>query len=106
MKTKSLILIPFIVCLLSACVSNNIVWSTNKNIKKVQLGMTKDEVIQILGEKYMITSASEDNQGNHIEVLGYKSDSDEEYKLKFVNNKLIEWDRERIPKYITEDPES
>ena len=68
--------------------------------------MTKDEVVQILGEKYMITSASKDIQGNHIEVLGYKSDIDEEYKLKFVNEKLVKWDREHIQKYITEDSDS
>lgn len=106
MKTKNLVLISLLACFLSACVTGNYAWSINEDIKKVQIGMTKNEVIQVLGKNYTITSASKDDEGNYIEVLGYESVYDEEYKLKFINNKLVEWNRERIPKYITTEPES
>src|SRR5690554_5804286 len=96
MKLKNSLLIALIACLMSSCATNYVIWNAHEKIKNVQIGMTKDQVVQIMGEKYMITSSSIDEQGNHIEVLGYKSDTYEEYKLKFINDKLIEWERERI----------
>jgi hypothetical protein len=69
----------------------------------VEIGMTKEQVVNILGNKYMIDSALKDEKGNNIQVLGYKSDSSEEYKLKFINNQLSGWNREHIHKYIVQD---
>lgn len=83
--------------------TNNMAWRTNDLIKEVNLGMTKSEVIAILGQKYMIASSSKDEKGDPTEVLAYKSDSSEEYRLKFVSNKLIEWNREHINKYVVPD---
>lgn len=68
---------------LNACISNNITWKANLKIKEIKIGMSKGEVINILGNKYMITSSSKDPLGNAVEVLGYKSDISEEYKLKY-----------------------
>ncbi|GAB2529014.1 hypothetical protein [Spirosoma aerophilum] len=101
---KSFLLIYCIGCLLTGCISNHITWSANANIKKIALGMSKDQVIQILGDDYMIASSSKDERGNRIEVLAYKSDAYVEYKLKFVNALLAEWNREHINKYIVKDP--
>lgn len=89
--------------LLSGCVHNNITWKTNDRVKKLELGMEKDDVIRNLGNRYMITSSSKDHLGNVIEVLGYKSDVTEEYKFRFVNHKLTEWNREHVPRF-TEAP--
>jgi len=104
MRIKNIFSGFVILCLLNACVPNYITWTANKNIKKLELGMKKEQVIAILGEKYMVASASKDEYGNVVQVLGYKSDSSEEYKLKFVNNELKEWNREHISKYIAQDP--
>jgi hypothetical protein len=68
--------------------------------------MSKEQVIQILGKDYMVASSSKDEKGNSIEVLAYKSDVYEEYKLRFVNAQLVEWDREYTNKYIVKDPSS
>lgn len=103
MNIKNSILIFLFTCLISSCATNYIVWNAHRKIKNVEIGMTKDQVIQIMGEKYMITSSSKDEQGNRIEVLGYKSDTYEEYKLKFINDKLIEWEREHTTPYITKE---
>ena len=102
--TKRFLLIFCIGCLLTACISNHITWSTNANVKKLALGMSKDQVIQILGDDHMVASSSKDERGNRIEVLAYKSDVYEEYKLKFVNAQLTEWNREYTNKYIVKDP--
>jgi len=102
---KNIVLALVITCFLNACVGNNIAWKTNENIKKVEIGMTKEQVIQILGNKYMITAASKNLLGNAVEVLGYKSDANEEYKLTFVSNKLTQWSREHVNKYVVKDSE-
>jgi len=104
MRIKNIFSGFIIICLLNACVTNNITWTANQNIKKLELGMKKEQVIAILGEKYMVASASKDGYGKVIQVLSYKSDSSEEYKLTFVNNELKEWNREHISKYIAQDP--
>ena len=100
MNFKTIVLSILMIGLLSGCVSNNITWKTNDRVKKLELGMEKDEVIRILGNRYMITSSSKDHLGNAIEVLGYKSDVTEEYKFRFVNHKLTEWNREHVPRYM------
>jgi len=100
MKMITVLLAIIMAGFLNACISNNITWKANERIKNVEIGMGKDEVIRILGDRYMITSSSEDHLGNTVEVLGYKSDVSEEYKLRFVNKKLIEWNREHVPRYI------
>lgn len=66
--------------------------------------MSKDQVVTILGKNYMIASSSKDDYGRPIEVLAYKSDVYEEYKLKFVDTQLTEWNREYTNKYIVKDP--
>jgi outer membrane protein assembly factor BamE (lipoprotein component of BamABCDE complex) len=101
LMVKSLLLVC---CLLTCCVSNRITWSTNDNIKKIALGMSKDQVVAILGKDYLVASSSKDDYGKPIEILAYKSDVYEEYKLKFVNAQLTEWNREYTNKYIVKDP--
>ena len=103
MKIKNIIIFFLAIFFLNACVMSNVAWKTNEKIKKVEIGMTKDQVIQILGNKYMITSSSRNDKGSPVEVLGYKSDSNEEYKLMFVDNKLTEWNREHVNKYVVKD---
>jgi hypothetical protein len=103
MKIKIGVLVFFLSVWLTGCVTNNMAWRTNERIKEVNLGMTKSEVIAILGPKYMIASSSKDEKGNPTEVLAYKSDSSEEYRLKFISNKLIEWNREHVNKYVVPD---
>ena len=66
--------------------------------------MSKDQVVAILGKDYMIASSSKNDYGKPVEILAYKSDVYEEYKLKFVNDQLTEWNREHTNKYIVKDP--
>ncbi|WP_221392163.1 outer membrane protein assembly factor BamE [Dyadobacter sp. NIV53] len=103
MKLNKMLLSLLAIYCLNGCVSNNIAWKTNENIKKIKIGMTKEEVIKTLGQKYMITSSARDAYGNPVEVIGYKSDMGEEYHLKFITNKLTEWNRQHINKNVVKD---
>ncbi|GAB3900396.1 hypothetical protein GCM10028825_51590 [Spirosoma agri] len=101
---KRFVLVYCLSYLLTACTSNYINWHTNDNIRKIGLGMSKEQVIQVLGKNYMVSSSSKDERNNQIEVLAYKSDAHEEYRLKFINDKLTEWNREFTNKYLVKDP--
>lgn len=102
--SKRLVLAYCLSCLLTACASNYITWSTNDKSKKVALGMDKKQVIPLLGKDYIVSASSKDERGNQIEVLAYKSAAYEEYRLKFINARLIEWNRAFTNKYIVNDP--
>lgn len=54
--------------------------------------MTKQEVILILGEHYEIVSS----QAKMV-TLGYKSYDYGIYKLLFIDDKLVEWNKEWLP---------
>jgi hypothetical protein len=69
MKIKTFLFPVLIAVFFSSCISNNITWKTNERVKMLELGMEKEEVIRILGKRYMITSSSKDHLENTIEVL-------------------------------------
>lgn len=103
MKIKKALIVICLSIWVSGCVTHNIAYHTNERIKQINIGMTKSEVIGFLGQKYMISSSSKDEKGKLTEVLSYKSDSSEEYHLKFTDDKLIEWKREHINRYVVPD---
>jgi DNA-binding winged helix-turn-helix (wHTH) protein len=67
-------------------------------MEKLELGMTKKEVVNILGRGYKIAEKRIDS-GKEIEVLSYQDSPQEYYFFLFENNSLQEWYRELIPKY-------
>jgi hypothetical protein len=73
-------------------------------MRKVEMGMTKAEIIQIVGTAYNIASSSIDDNGNAIEVISYKNTDSDEYFLKLINNKLVELKKEHIYNYKVESP--
>lgn len=83
-----------ILIFLFGCSSYNMIsYNANQNMRNINLGMSKNQVIDIMGKYYIVSSASKDNQENIKEILAYKSDVNEEYKLVFINDKLTEWNR-------------
>lgn len=72
---------------------------TSSNMNKLELGMSKEQVTEILGSDYTIAEKRlEDN--NEIEVLSYRDfyKNDEFYLFVFKNKKLDKWYRELFPK--------
>jgi hypothetical protein len=71
-------------------------------MNKLELGMSKVQVTNILGSAYTIAEKRiEDN--NKIEVLSYRDfyKDDEFYMFVFKNDKLEKWYRELLPRETT-----
>ena len=65
-------------------------------LKKVEIGMTKSEVTNILGNNYDVMAARDTPDGT-IETFRYESvtiDGPVPYIVSFLNGRLIEWFRE------------
>ncbi|MCD8193688.1 MAG: DUF3192 domain-containing protein [Tannerellaceae bacterium] len=66
------------------------IWNADRNMRKLELGMMKQQVIDLMGKSYQIVGASREGN-NLIEELGYKNWDRGTYILTFVNDELIEW---------------
>lgn len=98
-KIKILILSTFIIFFLHSFVSCQVVHMTSKKMNRLELGMSKEQVTQILGNEYTIAEKRLQDS-NEIEVLSYRDSyyNDEFYLFLFKNQKLEKWYREILPK--------
>lgn len=72
---------------------------TSVKMNQLELGMSKEQVTQILGNEYTIAEKRLQDS-NEIEVLSYRDsyNNDEFYLFLFKNQKLEKWYRELLPK--------
>lgn len=105
--TKKLLLALILACTIISCAPTlppdyrgltKSMMNADINIKQISLGMNKEQVTAIMGEYYEIIGSKE---GEFI--LGYKSYDYGIYKLRFINNKLIEWTKDWLPQYYNKD---
>ncbi|MNE41327.1 hypothetical protein D3C81_1044370 [compost metagenome] len=66
---------------------------TDSNMKKIQLGMSKEEVINTMGKQYRIAGADRLNDNSIMELITYENAYNEEYQLWFKNEVLMKWNR-------------
>ena len=92
MKTRICILF-IIVLITTAC--SSVVNMTSEKMNKLELGMSKQQVTEILGRNYTIAEKKIEN-GVQVEVLSYRDfyKDDEFYMFIFKNNTLEKWHRE------------
>ena len=92
MKTRICILF-IIVLITTAC--SSVVNMTSEKMNKLELGMSKQQVTEILGRNYTIAEKKIEN-GVQVEVLSYRDfyKDDEFYMFTFKNNTLERWHRE------------
>ena len=92
MKTRICILF-IIVLITTAC--SSVVNMTSEKMNKLELGMSKQQVTEILGRNYTIAEKKIEN-GVQVEVLSYRDfyKDDEFYMFTFKNNTLEKWHRE------------
>lgn len=90
MKKHLLFLLLFIAVTFASCGTLN----TSARAKKLEIGMTKQEVIKVMGQGFRIVSASKLPEGT-MEVLRYESSIDYDYMIHLLNGKLVEWYEER-----------
>ena len=86
MKTRICILF-IIVLITTAC--SSVVNMTSEKMNKLELGMSKQQVTEILGSNYTIAEKKIEN-GVQVEVLSYRDfyKDDEFYMFIFKNNTL------------------
>jgi hypothetical protein len=100
MKKVTILILTVFGLMLSACMS--VAHMTSKEMNKLELGMSKENVTGILGTGYTIAEKRmEDN--NKIEILSYRDfyRSDEFYMFVFKNDKLEKWYQVLQPKETT-----
>ncbi len=97
---KQLIYACLSLLLLTSCSPNFFSTLRSSNMNKLELGMSKDQVTEVLGNSYTIAEKRVEN-GSVIEVLSYRNspDDDEFYLFVLRNNKLEEWYRELLPQF-------
>lgn len=93
---KKIVISIFLIMFLFSCGSKYYGYMDSKLMNQLKLGMTTEQVTEILGNTYKI-SQNRIEDGKEIKILSYRN-SDEFYLFKFENNNLKSWDRELLPK--------
>lgn len=98
-KSNVFILSAFVVLILSSCATFRVALMTSSSMNQLELGMSKEQVTEILGRNYSIAEKRIENE-KKIEVLSYRDNfnNDEFYMFVFKNDKLEKWYREFAPK--------
>lgn len=68
---------------------------TSESMNKLKLGMSVNEVTNILGTNYKI-SENKIEEGKEMKTISYRN-ANEFYQFKFENGILKEWNRELVP---------
>ncbi len=87
---KRVIFVMFLAIALAACGSFKVY---NDALKQIELGMTKQEVVSLMGDKYT-TSGTRYIEGKEYEVLEYKDMYKNHFFFEFADNKLYKWYKE------------
>ncbi|MDF2478094.1 MAG: hypothetical protein K0S24_3577 [Sphingobacterium sp.] len=100
MKNNLIAILGLLTVVLSSCSGARIATMRQSKMEQLELGMSKLQVVNILGSSYSIAQ-KEANAMDTIEVISYRNvPFDEEYYLfRFKNNKLEKWHREFQPIY-------
>jgi len=68
--------------------------NADSNIRKVELGMSKKKVIDIMGKSYRAVGAIHTPEGD-VEIIGYENAEEGMYKMHILNDKLVQWEYEK-----------
>lgn len=100
MKKNLITIIGLLAVILSSCSGVRIAAMRQSKMEQLELGMSKSQVVNILGSSYSIAQ-KEIHMSDTIEVISYRNvPFDEEFYLfRFKNNKLEKWNREFQPIY-------
>lgn len=94
---KKIILALIVVLAFSSCGSTKDSMSLGANLKKVEIGMTKKEVISILGKSYSPIGGVQTPNGV-VDVVSYEDFYGQKYSFHFLKGELVEWYKDR-PEY-------
>lgn len=90
---KKLLLLFIPICIFTSCytarMKNEL--KADNNMQKVRIGMTKEEVVSIMGNTYKMMEAKQTTDG-YKEVIGYVDLQEGIYRIRLSNGKVAEWD--------------
>jgi len=100
MNRNFITILTLLTIFLSACSGTRIATMRKSKMEQLELGMSKSQVVTILGSSYSISQKEVSNKDT-IEVISYRNIpfDDEFYLFRFKNNKLEKWHREFQPMY-------
>lgn len=95
---KNIFIISIIILIMSSCAALEYPSVRNdNNIKNVEIGMTKEEVVAIMGKDYLSAGSYQSDEGP-IQIMRWIATAEDSwYELHFVNNILQEWSLVTIP---------
>jgi hypothetical protein len=96
-KFLLLLLFPAAV-LLTSCAAIGNQMTAARNMTRVELDMTKRDVVKIMGDTYEVIGSRATREGTE-EIIGYLDANNDIYMLTFLNGKLVEYHKEWLPKH-------
>lgn len=96
MTMKKLITFIFLGVFISSCSPKVLPMNVIKNMQKLDLGMSKEQVIEIMGKYYIANSNFVNHEGKSEQTIAYSIDEFDEFRLLFIDNKLMSWDRFKL----------
>jgi len=100
MNRNFITILALLAIFISACSGTRIATMRKSKMEQLELGMSKSQVVTILGSSYSISQKEVSNKDT-IEVISYRNIpfDDEFYLFRFKNNKLEKWHRYFQPMY-------
>lgn len=87
---KKIIFALFITTILAACSTPKIY---NDALKQIELGMTQEQVISLMGKEYTVVDQQYVNNQDEV-TLKYVDYFKNQWYFMFVNNSLVKWYKE------------
>lgn len=87
---KKVLLALFAMVLLSACGGFK---TYNSALKQIELGMTKEQVVSLMGQNYQTSGKTYENNKEY-ETIEYKDMYKFHWIFEFVDNSLYKWYKE------------
>ena len=93
---KKLIVFLSLAALLTSCSAvNNLMKSDpESNVRKIQLDMSRAQVIDAMGKKFIPMKAAKNADGVDVETFAYEiENTNERYIFELVDGRLVKWER-------------
>ncbi len=86
------VLLSIFICTSCTVITGFNITNLDENVKKINIGMTKNEIENLLSKKYYVASIQKTQDGT-IEIIAYQGYKNFEYQFTFLDNKLIKLER-------------
>ncbi|GAB6121583.1 hypothetical protein [Dysgonomonas termitidis] len=83
---KKFLFVLFTAAMLTACGT-----AYNTQLKQVQLGMTPQQIVTLMGDKYTVVEQKDNNN----QTIMYKDKFKNEWYFQFVDGSLYKWYKEK-----------